>query len=513
MNLTMKNFIKTTCLMLAAACGMTGCLNNFEEYNTDPYAIYTAPPQLLFPEMIAALMYVQQNDSQMIDQMVGSLGGYFTLSNRWGGQNFDTFNASDDWNAGPFNTVFQDIYPNYFDIVETTKGSGHFFAAARLIKAAAMIRVADCYGPIPYSKVADGAFHVEYDAAEDVYKYIIEDLSEAVSVLYAYTQQYPTQRPLKGNDAIFDGDYTAWVRLANSLIMRVAMRTNNQEAFMAAFTHPAGPIVTNAQNAMTNPGVQGNPYQLAAASWGDLRSNSSIVDYLNGYADPRCDVFFTKSTFDATKYIGMRAGTAGFDKSVMAGYSQPKYEASSYLPVFVAAETKFLCAEAALKGWAVPETEKTYYEDGIRLSMQQYGVEAAAIDAYLADTEHVPAPHAGDPNGGKYNYSRKTQLTIAWDDSAAPAEKLERIITQKWIANYPMGLEGWAEFRRTGYPELAPAVDNLSGGVITDNFRGMRRLRYPYTEQNLNKANYDKGVALLGGKDDESVDLFWAKKN
>ena len=88
----------------------------------------------------------------------------------------------------------------------------------------------------------------------------------------------------------------------------------------------------------------------------------------------------------------------------------------------------------------------------------------------------------------------------------------EKIITQKWIANFPMGLEAWAEFRRTGYPELAPAIDNLSGGVISDNFRGLRRLRYPYTERNLNKSNYDKAVALLGGTDNESVDLFWTKK-
>ena len=105
---------------------------------------------------------------------------------------------------------------------------------------------------------------------------------------------------------------------------------------------------------------------------------------------------------------------------------------------------------------------------------------------------------------------------IAWEvgDTEDIAERnLERIITQKWIANYPMGLEAWAEFRRTGYPELTPAIDNLSGGVIGDNFRGLRRLRYPYTEKNLNKGNYDAAVALIGGKDDESVDLFWAKKN
>lgn len=40
-----------------------------------------------------------------------------------------------------------------------------------------------------------------------------------------------------------------------------------------------------------------------------------------------------------------------------------------------------------------------------------------------------------------------------------------------------MGLEAWAEYRRTGYPELAPVIDNLSSGVVDSN-RGMRRLAY-----------------------------------
>ena len=82
-------------LLISIASLILGCTKNFEEYNTDPYAIRSSEPSLVIPTMLDALMYVQQNDSQMIDQMVGSLGGYYTLSNRWGGTNFDTYNASD----------------------------------------------------------------------------------------------------------------------------------------------------------------------------------------------------------------------------------------------------------------------------------------------------------------------------------------------------------------------------------------------------------------------------------
>lgn len=499
-------------LMLVGAA--TCCTRNFEEYNTDPYMLYVADPPILMPTMIDAMMYVQQNDSQMIDQMVGSLGGYFTLSNRWGGQNFDTFNASDSWNAGPYNTMFEDIYANYFDIQKATDGSGHYFAMAQILRAAVMMRVADCYGPIPYSQVTDGSFYVAYDTAEDVYRQIIEELTNAASVLYNYSTSYPSSQPLKGNDLVFDGDYAAWARLANSLALRAAVRTGNRSAAQAVLAHAAGVIEENSQNAMTDPGVQGNPYQLAAASWGDLRANASIVDYMTGYKDPRMSAYFKTSSYN-NSYLGMRSGSAGFDKNDVSGYSQPNFESGSKLPIYVAAETSFLRAEMIVRGW-ISGNAGDCYEQGIRLSMQQWGVAENAIGSYLNDGSSTPANHT-DTHIPAYNYTRSTKVTIKWSDSAATEEKIERIITQKWIADYPMGLEAWAEFRRTGYPELAPAIDNLSNGVIantgTGNFRGLRRLRYPYTEHNLNKANVDAAITMLGGADNEATDLFWARKN
>ncbi len=509
--------MKKTIILLASlaltVCGFTGCTEKFEDFNKNKYALYEGDPAVLIPTMIDAMMYVQQNDSQMIDQMVGTLGGYFTLSNRWGGQNFDTFNPTDGWNAVPYNTMFEDIYSNYFDIEKSTNKSGHYYAVARLIRAAVMMRVSDMYGPIPYSQIANGTFYVGYDSTEDVYSHLIEDFQYAANILYAYSQDFPASRPLGTADYLFGGDYASWARLANSLCLRAAVRSNNRAAAESACAHAAGLIETNAQNAMMGCGAQTNPYHLCSASWGDLRVNSSIVDYLNGYKDPRTEKYFQKSTFDSGKFIGMRAGTYPFQKGEVAGYSLPNFKSDDRLPVFVAAETNFLRAEMALKGWTVAGNAKDYYEKGIRLSMEQWGVAADGIASYIADDSNCPDDHSGDPRGAKYDYDRQTEITVKWEESASAEQKLERVITQKWIANYPMGIEAWAEYRRTGYPELAPATDNLSGGVIKDVRRGMRRLRFPFSEKNLNKANYEAAVEAMGGVDNESVDLFWAKKN
>lgn len=496
-------------LFLAASVSvMAGCTKNFEKYNTDQFAVQSADPTILLPTMIESLMYVQQNDSQMVDQMVGTLGGYFTLSNRWGGQNFDTFNPSDSWNAIPYETPFLDIYANFFEIEKYTSGSGHFYAVARLVRAAAMMRVADCYGPIPYSQIQDGKMYVAYDSNEDVYKHIIEDLSAAAGVLSSYVTANPDKKPLAAQDALYAGDYAKWAKFANSLIMRAAMRIGDKEAFLTAYESPYGYIASNDDNAMMDPKAQRNPYDLASESWGDLRANASIVDYMNGLKDPRTTKYFSPV---GSAVIGMRSGKAEFDKSVVAGkFSTTNFEETSKLPVFVAAEIQFILAEAVLKQWISGDAGE-FYKKGIELSMAQWAVDGGAAATYIADNKNVPAGHSADPAGFP-EYTRKTKVTVAWDNGASEEMKLEKIITQKWIANFPMGIEAWSEWRRTGYPELTPVIDNLSQGNVSDDVRGMRRLRYSFNEKSLNAANYQGAVQLLGGPDNESTDLFWAKK-
>ena len=90
--------------------------------------------------------------------------------------NFDTFNPSADWNQQAYNLIFQAIYPNLFKISEFSQESGHWWAIANIVRAAAMIRVTDTYGPIPYSQVKDGLMYVPYDSHEEVYTNIFNDL-------------------------------------------------------------------------------------------------------------------------------------------------------------------------------------------------------------------------------------------------------------------------------------------------------------------------------------------------
>ena len=171
----------------------------------------------------------------------------------------------------------------------------------------------------------------------------------------------------------------------------------------------------------------------------------------------------------------------------------------------------FLRAEGALKGWNMGGDAKTFYEKGVRLSFEEFGVSGA--DDYLADATSIPGNYVDNLIAGHTgnNYTNQSSITIKWEDGADDAKKLERVLTQKWIACYPDPMNGWADFRRTGYPRIFPATESMNADCNTG--RGQRRLRFTRSEYNNNKANVEAAVSMLSnGKDSNGTDLWWAMK-
>lgn len=96
-------------------------------------------------------------------------------------------------------------------------------------------------------------------------------------------------------------------------------------------------------------------------------------------------------------------------------------------------------AEGALRGWDMGGSARDFYEQGVKLSFDQRKVGGA--EEYLANAVAVPEPFVDPTNPVKCNYTPKTKITIAWNEGAPTEEKLERIITQKWIANFLWALK------------------------------------------------------------------------
>jgi hypothetical protein len=509
-------------LMLFSA----SCTDKFEEFNTNPHAPTSEQMQgdnsataSLISAMIPVMVQGQENNAQMLDVMIGNeYGGMLSNKNAWGTDRYyATYNPPTNWTGNMFDTSFPQIYTSYFQIKRITEGKGVIMSWAKLLRVVGSLRVSDCYGPIPYSKITGTEYSVAYDDMQELYDAMFEDLDDAIAGLKEAAAA-GTSTLYTNSDYIYQGNFTKWVKFANTIKLRMALRIVNVEPDLAkqkaeeAVNDSYGVITDAADAAWSSFITQRNPLNLIGESWGEIRANASLTSYMNGYNDPRLSVYVSPaSTADSegNTYVGARSGVYHYDY-YGSGYSQTSLlnvSSTDKLLALSASESWFLRAEGALRGWNMGGTAKALYEQGVTVSMQERG---ASIGNYLSSTA-TPARH-NDIVQTSFSIDPVSTITPAWDDNASTETNLERILVQKWLGNFPNGWETWADIRRTGYPKLLPVVDNKSTDGVT-TARGMRRLPYPQSEFNTNEANVKAAQQMLGGSDTGATDLWWAKKN
>jgi hypothetical protein len=518
-----KNKFLFKILPVAAVIILQACTGNFDEINRNPYEVtgdemdrggYATGAALR--SLQGFVVPTQVNLHQFVEGLSGSeYGGYIASINLWGEGSFATYNPPHNWNRAPFDDIMAGVYPQYLPLSATTRNPV-ILSLAKLYRVAAMHRVTDAYGPIPYSKVGTGenqnSLTAPYDSQEDVYKQMLEELDEVIEVL---TENRNVDAAAYANfDNVYAGRMESWVKFANSLKLRMAIRMSYVEPALAkqkaeeAVSHSIGVITSNTDNAFIR--VTLNPWDLQINDWADSRIGADIISFMNGYGDPRRAAYFTTSTFPGGGYVGMRGGAVATAKEPLLPCSRMIVEVTSPMLWMNAAEVAFLKAEGALRGWSMGDTPENLYNRGIDLSFEQHGVSGAM--AYKQDDSSTPSGYTYPLGNASFNFNAGSTITIKWDEAASLEQKLERIITQKWIAIFPLGNEAWAEFRRTGYPKLAPVVVNNSGGAIpVGSF--VKRLVFSSTEYMENAENIFTAIGLLNGPDNMGTKLWWDKKN
>lgn len=511
-------------LLFLLAAFIQACTGNFEDINRKPYEATAKEMERDGYNIGASLIGLQnlviptqENLHQFVEGLCGGeFGGYIAAIVPWGEGCFATYDPPVNWNRVLFNDIISGVYP-YYDQLRAITDDPVALALAQLYRVAAMHRVTDAYGPIPYSKVGasenNNALSSAYDSQEDVYKNMLSDLNGVIQTLTENRNRDASYYAKFDN--VYNGVIGKWAKFANSLKLRIAIRmayaapTLAKQAAEEAVAHPVGVITSNADNAILQ--VAKNPWDLQVNEWKDARANADIVSYMNGYQDPRREKYFTKSTFADGGYVGMRGGMVVAAKDPLLPCSKPIVSGPTEPMLWMnAAEVAFLKAEGAWRGWSMGNTAEALYNEGITLSFQQHG--AAGADAYLNNNTNTPAAYKYPLGNTAYNFGPNSHIKIKWNEAASDEEKLERIITQKWIAIFPLGSEAWAEFRRTGYPKLATVITNNSNGTVpAGSF--VKRLVFPDTEYQRNAENLSEAVRMLGGRDTQGTKLWWDKKN
>ncbi len=517
-------------LMLAA------CTKDFERINTDPYGLSEEDLKADFRLIGEPFRQIQTNIyavspgwvMQVQQNLQGDIwSGYMGVPGPFGngGNNNSTYNLIDGWNEVMWGCAYGSYAPApnvaVMPVASTiNRLAGEEFkdfkAWMLILKVLVMHRVSDVYGPIVYTKYGkpNPDKSVDYDAQKDAYYAFFEDLNTAIGTLTPLASS--PLKPFERFDLVYDGTYKAWLRFANSLRLRLAIRIAKADPAKAktegeaALAHPAGLLELPADDAAVDISPTPNPYNTYTNSYNDIRMGAPMESLLTGYNDPRIGKYFVPATaVPGGVYKGVRTGIALPDK-IYADYSRLA-DMPGRMQLMTAAEVWFLKAEAALRGWAGAGNAKNNYEKGVQTSFAQHGAGDAA--AYLANSTSKAAPYTDTKNAGNNVPAGNPYLstiTIRWEEGDAFERKLERIITQKWIAMFPDGQEAWSEFRRTGYPKLFPVVVNNSGGKIpTATF--IRRVNFSQTEYATNPKGVEKAVTLLGGPDNGGTRLWWDK--
>ena len=147
----------------------------------------------------------------------------------------------DGWSGTPFNEfIFTQTCTNYSKEVsgmkllyadmteEEQEQNKVYMLCSDIIRSYAFQRATDLYDDMPYSE-AGGAFqelfYPKYDTQEEIYMNIMETLKNAAAELSEYQFQTDAQESkFSSVDILCNGDLDKWIRMANSLRLRMAMR-------------------------------------------------------------------------------------------------------------------------------------------------------------------------------------------------------------------------------------------------------------------------------------------------
>lgn len=476
----MKNIILYIFLAVFFSC------NNFEEINTDPArASETLPEYLLSNAQKSAVDVVYHHYYNARQGM--ALAQYWTGTDKTGESRY-LYTDDGLWGNLYARSLadLQQILLYYENNPDSE--SAHTVAVVEILKAWIFHILTDVYVDIPYSQALNGNEFVQpvFDSGQDVYASLLTSLATQISTL-------GTESGAIRGDIIGGGDPVQWIKFANALRMRIALRMvdADESSARAVIEEATQNTFIGVEEDFYFPYDESSevnrfPYNNADRPLVEFAVTTTLLDYLQEVDDPRLEIYARPDETNGD-YIGKPYGKEENAPTVI-GLSKPgsaAYSASAKGYLIAYAEVAFINAEAAARGMSVGGSAEEWYEKGIRASMKQWGVtDVDSIEEYI---QRVPF------DGGEWN---------------------DVIGTQKWLALYLQGIQGWLERLRMDFnkPGGEPLfIAPLSGSLNPDVDYLPTRLAYPSETRVNNEANSEAAASRIGG-DSFATKNWWDTK-
>ena len=540
----MKKFL---IILIGQLCILSSCQKTAfrqDELLAKRDALESAEPNLLLSSIIQKSAFLYQNKSGM-----GATNLSATVQYMQGNRN------SDDNTYLNFRLPKSDLY-EYTGVIKlinaavinvNAKGLKTHEGVFRIFQSLLWSVVTDLYGDIFYTeglRGQDGILFPKFDEQKDIYPALIQNLKDAAQLLTDGKESLD-----KPSDIMFTGDKTKWIKLANSLRLRLLIRESNKVPNAAEILAVSAlPLLSDVPDNAAIPYIDGDKSMASpmgrtnldpAGNFLIVRPCKTLVDTLKALNDERLKVWVApvekpwaasmdSVTLNAgkrsiivkgytynyqweyidrnnakiktilpfiidsmTTYTGYPAGVSVQVINANGSYdfadTRGNYKVSMFSKLFnenanpllkatimQADEVQFLLAEAVVKGWITGNAE-TFYKKGVELAMKRWG-------------EPLPASYFTNPL------------------AAFPADKtqqLAKIGLQKWLGLFMMGIESYADYRRTRVPFLE------NNGALSSTVNPFPlRYRYPESEFKNNSGNYQIAIGRLD-KGDIEFSKMW----
>lgn len=441
------------------------------------------------------------------------------------------------WTQENWDTYYDILRNNQLIYEKGVKENNRLFQGIALtMRALVYGLLTDLYGNIPYSQAlnaSSGLFFPKYDEQQTVYKGVLADLKQAVTLLNSLETKDAVNST---SDILYKGDGAKWRKFANSLRLRYALRLADKRSEMSAldvniqaeFTEAAADAFTsNADDAsMLFPGISADN----SAAGGPL--NSPNPNYLLKPGKPFVDKLITLNDPRLQRWVQpvLRKWDAKVTKETTVTVKNMYGESYSvvYVPATTASADTSLYVGLPI---GLPITQAIAYNKGndataynnernpyisflheryrkntdtyVPMNLMTYSeVEFILAEAALAGTFGATDAEGHYKKAIRASMDKAGVFTVSYDFEkyyaqpsvayASATNKQERILEQKWLSSW-FGIQSWFDWRRTGYPALKAGEVAQYGKALP--------VRYMYPVPNQDPSyltNYNAAVERLG---------------
>ncbi len=493
----MKYNIRKIGLMSFAFFTLTSC-KDFLDVNVNPNSPIKENLSLN-AKLPAALVTSAAYEATQLNQIGGLWGGYWGTSN----EGINSFGALKIYNGPGIRdtrdglAVWESTYNNLFyykEILEQAEveDAKFYSGIAKIMMGYHFFILVDFYNNVPYEDALKGSviLHPSYESGKDVYKKSVDLITQGI-------EEIKVASLLPANDdVVFKGNKTKWAKFGNTLKLRALLRQSEVSGQASYITEEIAKITKEGsgfleEDASVNPGFLNtaskiNPFYetyyrnnsgVAVANYANIRPTQYLIGKYKEFNDPRLAQNYVSINGDFKGVVFgenmVKDEYAAVNTSSLKGPNENGNQPAGIIKSFnqsiiliSLAESNFLRAEAVERDWIT----------GIASQLYQSGIQASFN--YLFNVN---------------NYNVQSYINQTNVNYATATNKIERIITQKWLAlNNINNIQSWNDFRRLGYPNFPNSVSSpVPNGYPL-------RFMYPETEINTNNQNVvsqgDNGV-------------------